>query len=137
MTSIPMTFEEHAAAYIYPNQRMEGQHDRNDKWNTKTTARSHHPYSTDENCRISTEEISQELRNASKDPSGIKIPEDGQKRFECSYCFKRFTRPSSMKTHMNSHTGERPHSCNRCEARFSVRSNMMRHFKRCSKNEPI
>ncbi|KAH8551359.1 hypothetical protein K450DRAFT_158520, partial [Umbelopsis ramanniana AG] len=53
------------------------------------------------------------------------------KRYKCTVCTKRFTRPSSLTTHMYSHTGEKPHKCpvSSCGRRFSVVSNLRRHIK--------
>ncbi|KAH8119244.1 hypothetical protein DFH11DRAFT_432048 [Phellopilus nigrolimitatus] len=52
-------------------------------------------------------------------------------RYECPYCPKRFNRPSSLKIHINSHTGEKPFECTEpgCGRRFSVQSNMRRHSR--------
>lgn len=36
-----------------------------------------------------------------------KIPSSAQKKHKCKVCDKRFTRPSSLQTHMYSHTGEK------------------------------
>ena len=36
-----------------------------------------------------------------------KIPANTQKKHKCKVCDKRFTRPSSLQTHMYSHTGEK------------------------------
>ncbi|PVV02691.1 hypothetical protein BB560_001736 [Smittium megazygosporum] len=54
-----------------------------------------------------------------------------KKRYVCLYCFKYFTRPSTLKTHTYSHTGERPYHCDfeGCGKRFSVISNLTRHQK--------
>ncbi|KAJ2120145.1 hypothetical protein IW147_005299 [Coemansia sp. RSA 720] len=55
----------------------------------------------------------------------------GRARNVCKVCSRDFTRPSSLKTHMRSHTGEKPYKCNYpgCFKRFSVLSNQRRHSK--------
>ncbi|KAH8928126.1 hypothetical protein BT69DRAFT_1193457, partial [Atractiella rhizophila] len=50
-------------------------------------------------------------------------------RYQCRYCDKRFARPSSLKIHVFSHTGEKPFKCNICGRGFSVQSNLRRHGK--------
>ncbi|KAH7101009.1 hypothetical protein BKA62DRAFT_657857 [Auriculariales sp. MPI-PUGE-AT-0066] len=52
-------------------------------------------------------------------------------RYRCQECGKGFDRPSSLKTHMTSHSGERPHACPfaGCGRRFGVSSNMHRHVR--------
>ncbi|KAI0254007.1 hypothetical protein BJV78DRAFT_1280426 [Lactifluus subvellereus] len=52
-------------------------------------------------------------------------------KYECTYCGKAFTRPSSLKIHVHSHTGERPFQCTHdgCNRTFSVQSNMRRHAR--------
>ncbi|PWN33389.1 uncharacterized protein FA14DRAFT_109951, partial [Meira miltonrushii] len=51
--------------------------------------------------------------------------------YECGWCGKRFSRPSSLKIHHHSHTGEKPFVCNEpgCGRTFSVQSNLRRHQK--------
>ncbi|EWC44931.1 hypothetical protein DRE_00990 [Drechslerella stenobrocha 248] len=53
------------------------------------------------------------------------------KKHKCKVCDKRFTRPSSLQTHMYSHTGEKPFACEveGCGRQFSVVSNLRRHRK--------
>lgn len=76
-----------------------------------------------------------------------KMPSNTQKKHKCKVCDKRFTRPSSLQTHMYSHTGEKrksipnhpKHVSNRspafacdvegCGRHFSVVSNLRRHKK--------
>ncbi|KAF7315449.1 hypothetical protein MIND_00059800 [Mycena indigotica] len=67
-------------------------------------------------------------------PSGVPAyatPESSATKYECPYCGKGFTRPSSLKIHLNSHTGEKPFVCpvEGCGRSFSVLSNMRRHAR--------
>ena len=60
-----------------------------------------------------------------------KVSSSTQKKHKCKVCDKRFTRPSSLQTHMYSHTGEKPYACEfeGCGRHFSVVSNLRRHRK--------
>lgn len=50
---------------------------------------------------------------------------------ECNICNKKFQRPSTLETHMNVHSGEKPFLCPflDCKKLFNARSNMLRHLK--------
>lgn len=83
------------------------------------------------------------LSDCGSSSSGYSVHDKGFKRidgqfrkrnsFICNICFKVFSRPSTLKTHTNSHTGKRPHRCpnSGCTGAFSVRSNMLRHCRIC------
>ncbi|ORY03360.1 hypothetical protein K493DRAFT_170401, partial [Basidiobolus meristosporus CBS 931.73] len=53
------------------------------------------------------------------------------KKYQCLICQKSFSRPSSLTTHIYSHTGEKPFRCpfDGCGRQFSVLSNLRRHTK--------
>ncbi|OZJ03535.1 hypothetical protein BZG36_03431 [Bifiguratus adelaidae] len=52
-------------------------------------------------------------------------------RYICPHCSKQFSRPSSLRIHIYSHTGEKPYVCTTegCGRKFSVQSNMRRHLR--------
>ncbi|RKO98031.1 hypothetical protein CXG81DRAFT_7761, partial [Caulochytrium protostelioides] len=60
------------------------------------------------------------------------------RRYPCPQCPKRFTRPSSLQSHLYVHTGEKPFVCTArgpgaggCGRAFSVLSNLRRHARIC------
>ncbi|KAG1468294.1 hypothetical protein G6F56_003915 [Rhizopus delemar] len=61
------------------------------------------------------------------------------KKHPCTYCSKTFSRPSSLRIHTYSHTGERPYECPEpcCFRKFSVQSNMKRHLRVHDMGRPV
>lgn len=53
------------------------------------------------------------------------------KKHVCKTCNKRFNRPSSLRIHINTHTGATPFTCPfpGCGREFNVNSNMRRHYR--------
>ncbi|GAB1311691.1 C2H2 finger domain transcription factor mtfA [Madurella fahalii] len=66
-------------------------------------------------------------------PSSAASFPQSQDRYICQTCNKAFSRPSSLRIHSHSHTGEKPFKCPfpGCGKAFSVRSNMKRHERGC------
>ncbi|KAF8334600.1 uncharacterized protein EI90DRAFT_3288117 [Cantharellus anzutake] len=53
------------------------------------------------------------------------------KKYPCPQCGLMFDRPCSVKTHVYSHTGEKPFPCDYCNSAFPTKSNLYRHRKTC------
>ncbi|KAF6812342.1 hypothetical protein CSOJ01_05213 [Colletotrichum sojae] len=70
-------------------------------------------------------------------PSSAASFPQSQDRYICQTCNKAFSRPSSLRIHSHSHTGEKPFKCPHagCGKAFSVRSNMKRHERGCHNYE--
>ncbi|KPP66833.1 transcription factor HIVEP2-like [Scleropages formosus] len=70
--------------------------------------------------------------------SGIEPPEEAHKKeqkpkkpgkYICHYCGRACAKPSVLKKHIRSHTGERPYPCVPCGFSFKTKSNLYKHRK--------
>jgi uncharacterized Zn-finger protein len=130
--------------YEYLQQHHKQQHHQQQQVQQATTRHHHHRRTTSDitpfphESRKSTEAQywSSNKSSASSDEEILAAQQPPSSnthfnRYQCSQCSKTFSRPSSLRIHIFSHTGEKPHQCPHpgCGRRFSVQSNMRRHLK--------
>ncbi|KAJ7277416.1 hypothetical protein C8J57DRAFT_1060787 [Mycena rebaudengoi] len=110
------------------------------------TARRPYPLSDSyETCHNKTwkptKRIANDDRTSPPAPSPVVVPlgvagegareKSNRKQHICPTCSKAFARPSTLRSHANTHSGERPFICSypSCRSAFNVKSNMRRHFR--------
>ena len=52
----------------------------------------------------------------------------GIQKYKCPFCSKIMAHAGHMKTHILTHTGEKPHTCNECGKAFAQKHNLEHHM---------
>ncbi|KAL5512160.1 hypothetical protein ACEPAG_3445 [Sanghuangporus baumii] len=98
------------------------------------------PTSSDVRVQLpgSTVQTREDTAEAEDDEDADGTPDGEKRRHPCPRCGKRFNRPSSLKIHLNTHTGAKPYVCpfQGCGRTFNVSSNMRRHFRNHARRPP-
>lgn len=79
-------------------------------------------------------EVQQQCSHSGMDPLSetvCKVEQKPQKpgKYVCDYCGRACAKPSVLKKHIRSHTGERPYPCVPCGFSFKTKSNLYKHRK--------
>uniref|UniRef100_A0A3Q0RJG8 HIVEP zinc finger 2b n=1 Tax=Amphilophus citrinellus TaxID=61819 RepID=A0A3Q0RJG8_AMPCI len=82
----------------------------------------------------SSPEVQQQCSHSGMDllsETACKVEQKPQKpgKYVCDYCGRACAKPSVLKKHIRSHTGERPYPCVPCGFSFKTKSNLYKHRK--------
>ena len=60
-----------------------------------------------------------------------------KKKYVCSYCNKVVSCLSHLQTHVQTHTGEKPHKCEMCDRKFALKNTLKRHIRSHTGEKPF
>ncbi|KAJ7062561.1 hypothetical protein C8F01DRAFT_1134562, partial [Mycena amicta] len=107
-----------------------------------SSSRSHSPShsegTVDEVDSLKDDDETQDVGNE-EDKSRVGSSSASARKHVCPTCQKHFNRPSSLRIHVNTHTGATPYRCPHpgCGRAFNVNSNMRRHFRNHLTSSPM